>query len=79
MAKKVAGAAVVLAALIGVYTLFGAAAQLRTDYQNFRRMVIWVAQKQAQEEQARQRQEQQRAAPATNVTPTPTPALEPAK
>jgi len=61
MVKKIAGAAVVIVALIGLYTLYSAGRQAVVDYQNFRKIVLWVAQKQNQEAQALQRQQQQRA------------------
>ncbi len=56
MARKAGLAAVALVALIGVWTLCSAAIQLRTDYQNFRKMVIWVAQQQLKEQRAQQAQ-----------------------
>jgi Sec-independent protein translocase protein TatA len=59
MVKKIAGAAVVIVALIGLYTLYSAGRQAVVDYQNFRKIVLWVAQKQNQEAQALQRQQQQ--------------------
>lgn len=59
MARKAGLAAVALVALIGVWTLYGAAVQLRTDYQNFRKMVIWVAQQQLKEQRALQAQQAQ--------------------
>jgi len=58
--KKLAQALVVALCLVGLYSLYGAVRQAREDYTNFRKIVVWVYQKQAQEEAARQRQAQQR-------------------
>jgi hypothetical protein len=76
MVRRLGIAAVVALSLIGAYGVIGFARQLHTDYQNFRKIVVWVAQKQQQEEQARQRAMQQqqslRAAPQPVPQPTAT-------
>ncbi len=54
--------------LVGLYTLGSAAVQAREDYSNFRKMVLWVAQKQAQEAEYAKRQAAQR---ATALAPNP--------
>lgn len=46
--------------LFGLYALSGVVSQAREDYQNFRKIVTWVALKQQQEDIARQRQLQAR-------------------
>jgi hypothetical protein len=77
IAKKFAWAAVGLFAVLGLLTVYSAGKQAVTDYQNFRKIVIWVYQKQAAEEQQRQRQlqQQQRAqqAPAPVAAPVEAP------
>lgn len=65
MIKKVGIALVVVFSLLGCYSAYSFGRQLVTDYQNFRKIVIWVAQKQQQEEFARQRAQQQPQAPVT--------------
>ncbi len=59
------------AALIGLYAIGSFGVQLKTDYDNFKKIVIWVAQKQVQEAQAAQRAQQQQRAAAQAPTPTP--------
>lgn len=58
MGKKLVAGLVIALTLIGMFTVYSVGRQLTVDYQNFRKMVIWVAQKQ-QEELARQRALQQ--------------------
>lgn len=70
MSKRIGGALVVVLALLGLYQAASFGVQLRTDYQNFKKIVVWVYQKQAQEEAARQRQQAQRAVP-TPAAPAP--------
>jgi hypothetical protein len=56
--------------LLGLYTLGVGVIQAREDYSNFRKIVLWVAQKQAQEAEYAKRQAQQRAA-----QPAPAPGM----
>jgi nitrate reductase gamma subunit len=42
--------------LLGLYTTYSGAMQAREDYSNFRKIVLWVAQKQAQEAEYAKRQ-----------------------
>jgi hypothetical protein len=58
--------------LLGLYTLGSAALQAREDYSNFRKIVLWVAQKQAQEAEYAKRQAQQR---PVQQAPTPAPGM----
>ena len=56
--------------LLGLYTLGSAALQAREDYSNFRKIVLWVAQKQQQEaEYAKRQAAQKQAAPAVAAAP----------
>jgi hypothetical protein len=80
--KRFLAALFVAFGLIGVYAVGSGVLQLRTDYQNFKKIVVWVAQKQLQEEQARQRQlqtQQRQAPPAGPVAPSVAPAGEQVK
>lgn len=52
---RLAAAVLVVFALVGMYVTYGVVQQVRVDVDNFRKIVLWVAQKQAQEELARQR------------------------
>jgi hypothetical protein len=58
--------------LLGLYTAGSAALQAREDYSNFRKIVLWVAQKQAQEAEYAKRQAQQRSVPQA---PAPAPGM----
>jgi hypothetical protein len=71
LVKKFVVSIVVVFSLLGAYSAFAAGQQLVVDYQNFKKIVLWVAQKQALEEQQRQRQQQQAAKP---IAPAPAPA-----
>lgn len=58
--KKIGYGLIVVMCLLGLYTLGAGIIQLREDYNNFRKIVVWVAQKQALEAQQAQRAQQQR-------------------
>lgn len=76
--KKIGYALIVAMCLLGLYTLGSAVIQLREDYSNFRKIVVWVAQKQAldaQQAQRAQQQRQQTAQSGTVGTPNPAPFL----
>jgi hypothetical protein len=56
--------------LLGLYTIGAGAIQAREDYGNFRKIVLWVAQKQAQEAEYVKRQAaKQQAAPVPAAAP----------
>lgn len=74
MLRKFAISLFVVFSLLGLYSTYDAGQQLVIDYQNFKKIVLWVAQKQALEEQQRQRQQQQAAAKPAPVAPAPAPA-----
>ena len=69
---------VAVLALIGVVAIGSFGLQLREDYQNFRKIVVWVAQKQALEQQQLQRQQQQRQQAPVPVPTTSAPVDAPA-
>ena len=50
----------VVICLLGLYTAGSAALQAREDYSNFRKIVLWVAQKQQQEAEYAKRQAAQK-------------------
>jgi hypothetical protein len=58
--KRVVQGVVVALCLVGLYGVYGAFVQAREDYSNFRKIVIWVYQKQAQEAEYLKRQAAQK-------------------
>lgn len=74
MGKRLLVALLVAFALVGVYQAGSFGAQLRTDYQNFKKIVTWVAIQQQREEAARQRAQRQAPQPTPQAAQTPVPA-----
>lgn len=72
--KRIGIAAVVALSFLGCVLLWNVGWQVREDYQNFRRIVQWVAIKQQQEQEYLKRQQAQRA-----QAPAPTTGTEAAK